>query len=149
MAVWTHYVLYDLKPEILQNLPSAKNSISASDRIENKIQNEGTKNDAEDNNSKTPAAKPLAEKADLSSPASSTVPPDNSISTSDRIEDKINEGATNDADDTNSETLAAKPLVENSKDLSSPAASTVPPETPENQINPDTVISSINGQGEY
>ena len=50
LAVWTFYILHDLKPELLQDLPSAKNSNSASERVENQT-NEGAKVESENSSS--------------------------------------------------------------------------------------------------
>merc|ERR1712038_146324 len=44
LAVWTFYILHDLKPELLQELPSSKNSNSASDRVENQTNDDAKEN---------------------------------------------------------------------------------------------------------
>ena len=60
LAVWTYYILHDLKPELLQELPSAKNSISASDRFENQT-NDAAKDDTDKTHNNSSAAKSPAE----------------------------------------------------------------------------------------
>merc|ERR1712001_346610 len=44
LAVWTFYILHDLKPELLQELPSSKNSNLASDRVENQTNDDAKEN---------------------------------------------------------------------------------------------------------
>jgi len=67
LAVWTYYILHDLKPELLQDLPSSSNSISASVRVEN--QTIESRNNDKYNTETTPAAK---ETAVFSSPMESS-----------------------------------------------------------------------------
>jgi len=66
LAVWTYYILHDLKPELLQELPSAKNSISASDRVENQT-NAVSKDDTENTHNNSSAAKSTEENSTDSS----------------------------------------------------------------------------------
>jgi len=66
LAVWTFYILHDLKPELLQDLPSAKNSNSASERVENQT-NEGAKVESENSSSNNSVTESIADKSTESS----------------------------------------------------------------------------------
>ena len=72
LAVWTFYILQDLKPEVLDDLPSATKSVSASDRVENQI-NEGAEDDTDDTKI-TPSAKPSTDQSEDSSSSTESSP---------------------------------------------------------------------------
>jgi hypothetical protein len=75
LAVWTYYILHDLKPELLEELPSATNSIYASDRVENQI-NEGAKDDTDDTKI-NPSAKSSSDQSTDSSLSAESIPQNN------------------------------------------------------------------------
>jgi len=77
LAVWTYYILHDLKPELLQDLPSANNSILASDRVNNQ-NNEGANIDTENTKITPPVAKSTEDDSTDSSLSASSIPQQNS-----------------------------------------------------------------------
>ena len=94
LAVWTHYVVHDLKPELLINLPSAKNSITAvstSDSADHQT-TDGERTEPEDINFNPAATKSSVEAlSELSSSAALSLPPENTESA---VEDVFEEPIT-------------------------------------------------------
>jgi len=77
LAVWTYYILHDLKPELLQDLPSANDSILASDRVNNQT-TEGANNDTDDTKITHPSAKSTEDDSTDSSLSAASIPQENS-----------------------------------------------------------------------